>query len=42
MICDSSYPTFVLQHWTRERKGERLSIEQAVKALRPIRRRPWA
>jgi N-acyl-D-aspartate/D-glutamate deacylase len=33
MICDSSYPTFVLQHWTRERQGQRLSIEQAVKAL---------
>jgi N-acyl-D-aspartate/D-glutamate deacylase len=33
MICDSSYPTFVLQHWTRERKGARLSIEAAVKAL---------
>ncbi|HLK24001.1 MAG TPA: amidohydrolase family protein [Caulobacteraceae bacterium] len=33
MICDSSYPTFVLQHWTRERQGQRLSLEQAVKAL---------
>jgi N-acyl-D-amino-acid deacylase len=33
MICDSSYPTFVLQHWTRERQGARLSIEQAIKAL---------
>jgi N-acyl-D-aspartate/D-glutamate deacylase len=33
MICDSSYPTFVLQHWTRERKGARLSIEAAIKAL---------
>ena len=33
MICDSSYPTFVLQHWTRERRGQRLSLEQAVKAL---------
>jgi len=33
MICDSSYPTFVLQHWTRDRHGARLSIEQAVKAL---------
>jgi N-acyl-D-aspartate/D-glutamate deacylase len=33
MICDSSYPTFVLQHWTRERQGERLSLETAVKAL---------
>jgi N-acyl-D-amino-acid deacylase len=33
MICDSSYPTFVLQHWTRERQGQRLSIEQAIQAL---------
>jgi len=33
MICDSSYPTFVLQHWTRDRKGERLSLEQAIKSL---------
>ena len=33
MICDSSYPTYVLQHWARERQGERLTIEQAIKAL---------
>jgi N-acyl-D-amino-acid deacylase len=33
MICDSSFPTFVMQHWTRERAGQRLSIEQAVKSL---------
>ncbi|HUZ13514.1 MAG TPA: amidohydrolase family protein [Caulobacteraceae bacterium] len=33
MICDSSYPTFVLQHWARERQGVRLSLEQAVQAL---------
>jgi N-acyl-D-amino-acid deacylase len=33
MICDSSYPTFVLQHWTRERSGERLSVARAVKSL---------
>jgi N-acyl-D-aspartate/D-glutamate deacylase len=33
MICDSSYPTFVLQHWTRERAGRRLSVEAAVKSL---------
>ncbi len=33
MICDFSYPTFVLQHWTRERRGERLSLEAAVKAM---------
>ena len=23
LICDSSYPTFVLTHWTRDRAGER-------------------
>jgi N-acyl-D-amino-acid deacylase len=33
MICDSSYPTFVLQHWTRDRDGKRLPIEQAIKSL---------
>ena len=33
MICDSSYPTFVLSHWTRDRKGERMTLERAVKAL---------
>ena len=33
MICDSSYPTFVLSHWTRDRKGRRMTIEKAIKAL---------
>jgi N-acyl-D-aspartate/D-glutamate deacylase len=33
MICDSSFPTTVLQHWTRERDGQRISIERAVQAL---------
>ncbi len=33
MICDSSYPTYVLSHWTRDRKGKRLSVERAIKAL---------
>lgn len=33
MICDSSYPTFILAHWTRDRKGKRLSVEEAVKKL---------
>ncbi len=31
-ICDSSVPTFMLTYWTRDRKGERLSIPWAVKA----------
>ena len=33
MICDSSYPTYVLQHWARDRQGPRLPIERAIKAL---------
>jgi N-acyl-D-amino-acid deacylase len=33
MICDSSFPTTVLQHWTRERDGTRMPIERAVQAL---------
>ena len=33
MICDSSYPTFVLQHWARDRAHGRLSIQTAIKAL---------
>ncbi len=33
LICDASYPTFVLAHWTRDRKGEKLSLAEAVKTL---------
>jgi N-acyl-D-aspartate/D-glutamate deacylase len=33
MICDSSFPTTVLQHWTRERNGTRIPVERAVQAL---------
>ena len=33
LICDSSYPTFVLAHWTRDRKGRQLSLAQAVRAM---------
>ena len=33
LICDSSYPTFVLQHWTRDRARDRLPIEDAIRAL---------
>lgn len=33
LICDSSYPTFVLSHWARDRKGRQLSIQQAVRAM---------
>ena len=31
MICDASYPTFLLTHWARDRKrGERLPLEMAL------------
>jgi N-acyl-D-amino-acid deacylase len=33
LICDASYPTTVLTHWTRDRHGRRLSLPWAVKAL---------
>jgi len=33
LICDASYPTFVLAHWVRDRSGERIALEAAVKAL---------
>lgn len=33
VICDASYPTFMLTYWTRDREGERLSLANAVRAL---------
>ncbi len=30
VICDASFPTFLLTHWVRDRNGARLSLEQAV------------
>ncbi|HEY6869679.1 MAG TPA: amidohydrolase family protein [Novosphingobium sp.] len=33
LICDSSYPTYILTHWVRDRNGERLTLEEAVKAM---------
>jgi N-acyl-D-aspartate/D-glutamate deacylase len=33
IICDASLPTFMLTHWTRDRRrGERLSVSEVVKA----------
>jgi N-acyl-D-aspartate/D-glutamate deacylase len=32
MICDGSFPTTLLTHWTRDRtRGPKLSIEQVIK-----------
>jgi N-acyl-D-amino-acid deacylase len=30
-ICDAASPTFMLQHWVRERDGKRITLEHAVK-----------
>jgi N-acyl-D-aspartate/D-glutamate deacylase len=30
-ICDAASPTFMLQHWVRDRSGARISLEHAVK-----------
>jgi N-acyl-D-aspartate/D-glutamate deacylase len=32
-ICDASLPTYVLAHWTRDRRGARIPLERAVKML---------
>ncbi|MBB36931.1 MAG: amidohydrolase [Hirschia sp.] len=33
LICDSSYPTTLLTHWTRDRQGERIALPLAIKTL---------
>ena len=36
MICDASYPTFVLAHWARDRADGRLSVAEAVRQLTSV------
>ncbi|MGV0740765.1 N-acyl-D-amino-acid deacylase family protein [Mycolicibacterium sp. XJ870] len=36
MICDASFPTYLLTHWVRERASGRLSVEDAVRQLTSI------
>ncbi len=36
MICDASYPTFVLAHWARDRATGRLSVAEAVRQLTSV------
>jgi N-acyl-D-aspartate/D-glutamate deacylase len=33
LICDAAYPSFVLSHWARDRHGERVAVEEMIKAL---------
>jgi N-acyl-D-amino-acid deacylase len=36
MICDASYPTFLLTHWTRDRATGCISVADAVKELSSV------
>lgn len=36
MICDASFPTFLLAHWTRDRVNGLLSISEAVRELTSV------
>lgn len=29
-VCDASFPTFLLMHWTRDRPKDRISLERAI------------
>ena len=36
MICDASYPTFLLAHWARDRSTGRLSVAEVVRQLTSV------
>jgi len=36
MICDASYPTFLLAHWARDRKAGRFTVPEAVRELTSV------
>ncbi|MGH3553510.1 MAG: N-acyl-D-amino-acid deacylase family protein, partial [Mycobacterium sp.] len=36
MICDASYPTFLLAHWARDRASGRFSVPDAVRELTSV------
>jgi N-acyl-D-aspartate/D-glutamate deacylase len=36
MICDASYPTFLLAHWARDRMEQRLSVPDAIRELTSV------
>ncbi|HVQ52589.1 MAG TPA: amidohydrolase family protein, partial [Mycobacterium sp.] len=36
MICDASYPTFLLAHWARDRAAGRLSVSDAVRMITTV------
>ena len=36
MICDASFPTYMLAHWARDRPSGRLSVADAVRQLTTV------
>jgi len=36
MICDASFPTYVMTHWVRDRNGGRLTVAEAVRELTSV------
>ncbi|WP_102145278.1 N-acyl-D-amino-acid deacylase family protein [Mycobacterium hubeiense] len=36
MICDSSFPTYLLTHWARDRSSGRMSVAEAVRELTSV------
>lgn len=36
MICDASFPTYMLAHWARDRPSDRLSVTEAVRELTSV------
>ncbi|HET9877419.1 MAG TPA: amidohydrolase family protein [Mycobacterium sp.] len=36
MICDSSFPTYLLTHWARDRASGRLSVSEAIRQLTTV------
>jgi N-acyl-D-amino-acid deacylase len=36
MICDASYPTFLLAHWARDRASGRFSVPDAIRELTSV------
>jgi N-acyl-D-amino-acid deacylase len=36
MICDASYPTFLLAHWARDREANKLSVPEAIRMMTSV------
>ncbi|APE16902.1 amidohydrolase [Mycobacterium sp. WY10] len=36
MICDASFPTYMLTHWVRDRESGRLSVERVIQELTSV------